>query len=133
MTFLYATKVRMHDTDAAGVIYFANQFRMAHEAYEAYLDSVGISVRALMESGCALPVVHAEADYTAPIQVGDTLQIQVSADAIGETSYKILYRFLKGPDVAVGSAQTVHVCIDLKTRRKKKLPDPIRAALKKIT
>lgn len=133
MTFIHSTQIRMSDTDAAGVLYFAHQLRLAHEAYEAFLDSAGLPIRGLLAGDCHLPIVHAEADFTAPLRVGDRVEIDVSVDSIGETSYKILYRFRKDKEVAVGSAQTVHVAVDAKTGRKRKLPDDLRAALKKLT
>ena len=34
MAFAYYYTVRFQDTDAAGVVYFANVLRICHEAYE---------------------------------------------------------------------------------------------------
>jgi 1,4-dihydroxy-2-naphthoyl-CoA hydrolase len=125
--------VRLHDTDAGGVVYFAHQLRIAHEAFEAFLDSVGIGVARLIDDGCHLPIVHAEADFTAPLRVGDLVTVEVAADRIGETSFTVLYRFLKSGRTAAGNARTVHVALDAKAGAKRKIPEPLRAALKSLT
>ncbi len=39
--FTYKTKISLHDTDAAGIIFFANQFKIVHDAYEDLLESFG--------------------------------------------------------------------------------------------
>ena len=38
--FTYQTKIKLHDTDAAGVIFFANQFKIIHDAYESLLEGI---------------------------------------------------------------------------------------------
>jgi 1,4-dihydroxy-2-naphthoyl-CoA hydrolase len=131
--FKHRTTLRMHDTDAAGVIYFANQFRIAHEAFEAYLASAGAGIeRIIHASDYAVVIVHAEADYTAPVHVGDHLTVEVMADRIGDSSFAIAYRLIKDPDQVVGLAKTVHVSIDKKTWKKRSLPREVRAAIEKL-
>ncbi|MEE8405217.1 MAG: hypothetical protein V3S17_07475 [candidate division Zixibacteria bacterium] len=39
--YLHKLTAQVHDTDAAGVIYFANFYRMAHSTYEAFMESIG--------------------------------------------------------------------------------------------
>lgn len=31
--FTYKTQIRLHDTDAAGILFFAQQFEIIHDAY----------------------------------------------------------------------------------------------------
>ncbi|MFS8118916.1 MAG: acyl-CoA thioesterase, partial [Microcoleus sp.] len=45
MSFSYTRTVRFQDTDAAGVVYFANVLAMCHEAYEASLAASGINLK----------------------------------------------------------------------------------------
>ena len=41
--FISYNKVRMHDTDLAGILYFARMFRFAHDALEDLLEAEGIT------------------------------------------------------------------------------------------
>ena len=42
--FVYTRSIRFHETDAAGVVYFANVLVLCHEAYEASLAAAGIDL-----------------------------------------------------------------------------------------
>lgn len=121
--------IRLNDTDAAGVIYFASAQRIAHEALEEAFELKGLNLGEVLESGDTVtPVVHAEADYIAPIRLGDKLDIEVRCERVGDTSYVIAYRLLKGGQV-VAHAKTVHVAVARSTGAKKPLPDRLRKLL----
>lgn len=129
--FLHNTIVRLHDTDAAGRLYFAHQFRMAHEAYEAFLDHCGLGLPALIEKGrFVLPIVHAAADFRSPLRLGHELCIGVKPQRIGKTSFALVYRFTSDAKT-VGHVTTVHVALDARTGQKRPLPARLRAALQR--
>ncbi len=129
--FTYKTKVRLHHTDAAGILFFANQFTIIHDAYEDLLEKFGWSFRQMLGGKkFFLPIVHAASDYKTPLSVGDPIVVQISVGHIGETSFSFLYAIKRGSTL-VGSAKTVHVTVNAKTRRKIKLPASLRAALKR--
>jgi len=128
--YTYRTYVRMHDTDAAGVIFFANQLQVAHLAFEAFLDSVGLGLGAMIaEKDYRMPIVHAETDFKAPIYLGDELTIQLTAKRIGNSSFTLDYRVLNQDGLDVGSARTIHCAVDRDSWKKRPIPDEIRNAL----
>lgn len=116
--------VRMNDTDAAGRIYFADQFRIAHETFEEYMASIGHHFgKFLTEYPFMIPIVHAEADYRKPLLVGDVLRIEVQVGRLGRTSFALDYRLLRIADGAdVGNVRVVHACIDKTTGQPTPLP-----------
>lgn len=129
--FTYKTTIKLHDTDAAGILFFANQFRIIHDAYELLLEKFGWSFpKMLRQTNYFLPIVHAQSDYLVPLFVGDKITVSVRVGHIGKTSFSFEYILKRGKDL-VGSAKTVHVTIDQKTRRKTPLPDTLRRALNK--
>jgi len=77
-----------------------------------------------------LPIVHAESDYKTPLFVGDKIAIAVKVGHIGNTSFSFLYTLKRGKTL-VGTAKTVHVTINQKTRKKIPLPSTLRSALSK--
>lgn len=128
--FVYQTQVRLKDTDATGVLYFAEQFRMALEAFEEFLKERGFGWKELLESPYLMPVVHAEGDYMAPVRVGDMLRICLEVAKIGTTSVTLQYILKdveRGEDV--GKVQIVHVVIDRLTKKAVPIPDALRAIL----
>ena len=46
--YIYQTKIKLHDTDAAGILFFANQFKMVHDAYEGLLEMIGFGFAELI-------------------------------------------------------------------------------------
>jgi len=131
--FKYETTVKLYDTDAAGLIFFGHQFRIAHDAYQAYLESCGFSFgRVLDEGEMLIPIVHAEADYLEPVAVGDRLIIELTASRISTHSFVLRYD-LRGPDNAlVGTVTSAHVTVSRVGQAKLELPTDLRTALEKI-
>ena len=130
MEFTSESIVRLYDTDAAGFLFFGSQFRFAHEALENFLEHLGFPVGGLIRGREVLfPVVHAEADYRAPLAVGDRLAVKVSVDAIGERSFTIAYRLGLPDGREAGSAVTVHAALDPRTGASRTLPEAVRIAL----
>jgi acyl-CoA thioesterase FadM len=130
MEFTCEQTVRLYDTDAAGFLFYGSQFRIAHAALEEFLDHVGLPIGAVLRERAQLfPVVHAEADYRAPLTAGDRLTVRVGVRALGERSFTIAYRFLFPDGREAGSALTVNSALDTATGASRPLPEAVRAAL----
>ena len=124
----------MHDTDAAGILFFAKQFRFAQDALEDFAESEGYELhRVFHEEDFVFVVVHAEADYLAPLGVGDLLQVHLVIEKLGNSSITVGYKIYKTvPELTiVGTAKTVHVTLDSKTKNKIPIPQKFREKLQK--
>jgi len=128
MSFVYQRTVHFQDTDAAGVVYFANVLAMCHEAYEASLAAMSIDLRQFF-SGTegAIPITHASVGFFQPMYCGDRLSIHLTPTQSSHHSFSIDYTvFLENQfDKPMSTAQTRHVCIDLATRKRQELPEAI--------
>jgi len=130
MEFTCGQTVRLYDTDAAGFLFYGSQFRIAHAALEDFLAHLGLPIGVVLRERTTLfPVVHAEADYRAPLAAGDRLTVRVEVRALGERSFTIGYRFLLPDGREAGSVLTVHSALDTATGASCPLPEPVRAAL----
>lgn len=81
--FIYKRRIAFHETDAAGVVYFGNFFRLAEEAETHALASLGSIVS---RDGYLYPRVHAEADYMAPLRFFDKVAVHCHIIKTGSTS-----------------------------------------------
>lgn len=81
--FIYKRRIAFHETDAAGVVYFANYFRLAEEAETHALASLESIVT---KDGYLYPRVHAEADYHAPLHFFDEVSVHACITRIGSSS-----------------------------------------------
>ncbi len=125
MPFVYRRTVRFGDTDAAGVVYFANVLAICHEAYEAALAAVGIDLRTFFSGAeVALPIAHAAVDFFRPMVCGDRLEVHLTPKLVQESGFELAYEvFLEGRlERSVSQATTRHVCIDPATRSRRSLP-----------
>ncbi len=124
-------KIQLYHTDAAGILFYSKVFDLAFEAFDALLDSAGVSIDyIILESDFLFPYVHAEADYLLPLSVGQLVTIYASVERIGESSCIISYEIFTLEKKKAVSAKTVHVSIDKKTKQKIALPESLRTALK---
>jgi len=128
--FEHCFPIALHDTDAAGVLFFAHLFRHAHDAYEAWMARLGFPLDAVIRGGdLALPLVHAEADYRRPMRHGEKVGVTISVAELGEASFSIVYRFHVDGDKLAATARTVHVCIQPGEAGRRSLPESLSAAL----
>ena len=123
--FIYHRTVHFSETDAAGVLYFANLLSISHEAYEASLATLGIDLATFFRGqDWAVPIVHAEVNFYQPMVCGDRLQVHLTAHSLRDTEFECDYQiFIAGQERASSQATTRHVCIDGQQRRRRPLPD----------
>ncbi len=122
--------VRLHDTDAAGLLFFAHQFFYAHDIYEDLLRAIGLPMEELLaHSDFFVPIVHAEAQYLQGLKAGQELEATVAIENLGTTSYTLKYELMNLAGEVVGRAKTVHVSVDRTTRKKIALPLELRTGL----
>lgn len=136
MPFAYSRTVRFQDTDAAGVVYFANVLSMCHEAYEASLQASGINLNAFFcYPRIAIPITHSTIDFLRPLFCGDQQKIYVTPRQLKESEFEVAYEVYtfetSGGDVptvqeiCAARAFTKHVCIDAVSRSRAPLPDDV--------
>ena len=131
--YTYQTKIKLHETDAAGLLFFSNQFKIIHDAYESLLERIGFGFADLIRNQpFFLPIVHAEADYKSPLFVGDLIEIHIVVAKVGKTSFTFAYTLIDADQKTVGTAQTVHVTMDKATRAKIPLPPDLRSKIEEL-
>jgi 1,4-dihydroxy-2-naphthoyl-CoA hydrolase len=128
MPFSHNRTVRFQDTDAAGVVYFANVLSICHEAYEASLAASGINLKSFFNNPtAAIPIIHASVDFLRPMFCGDKLLIHLTPQQLGENKFEIAYQIVaaSSSEQQLAKAITRHVCINPITRTRTQLPEAI--------
>ena len=136
MPFTYHRTVRFQDTDAAGVVFFANILAMCHEAYEASLAASGININAFFcYPKIAIPITHSTIDFTRPLFCGDEVRIYVNPRQTKDSEFEIEFELFSvetaGQEItavqefSAARAFTKHVCIDSAARMRTQLPPDV--------
>ena len=121
--FIYDRTIYFRDTDAAGVVYFANGLSICHEAYEASLAASGIELKSFFRGGAiAVPITHASIDFFKPMFCGDRIVVSLVKTLLSPDSFQIEYQLFfdleSDEKKAIARALTKHVCIDSITRKR---------------
>ena len=72
------TELRIYyeDTDAGGVVYYANYLRYLERGRTEFLRERGLSIRKLHEQGYLIPVIRLEIDYLVPAVLDDLIRVE---------------------------------------------------------
>ncbi|HET6655952.1 MAG TPA: tol-pal system-associated acyl-CoA thioesterase [Gammaproteobacteria bacterium] len=130
MEFTWPVRIYYEDTDAGGVVYYANYLKFMERARTEWLRSLGIDQRELAEQrGLAFVVTEANAQYRKPARLDDALSVSVSIEAA--RGARIVFRQeIRRDDGALLCAGRIGVaCLDLKSFRPRSVPDDIRAEI----
>lgn len=130
MPFTYSRTIRLADTDAAGVVYFARTLSLCHEAYEAALAQAGVKLSQLLGAeGIIVPIAKSEAEYLRPLQAGEQVRITVAPEPLTEHSFAIRFEVFRAgtPEKLAARVRTEHVCTSPAKRARAPLPPPVAA------
>ena len=128
--FEHIFSVPLHDTDAAGIMFFAHLVRHAHDAYEDFMRAINFPLDRMIREGTQhLPLVHAEADYHRPLRHGETVWVRLRPAKVGHSSFVLEYRFTDDCGEPYASARTIHVSIGPSGSDAAPLPEGMRSAL----
>lgn len=119
-------RVCYEDTDAAGVVYYANYLRYMERGRNSYLRDLGMSVRKLQEEGVLFPVVEVNLRYRSPAFLEDELIVETRVARMGPGSILFDQRVFREGEADVLVEGTVRVaCVD-REMKPRRLPTKIK-------
>ena len=129
--YKYETVIRMHHTDAAGLVFYAEVFVLAHECYESFLEEQGMSLASMLTEGHYIaPIVHAKADLKAAMYMSDRITIEMELTRTGKSSYELAYTFTNQQGKITTEITTIHAVIDKNTSRPIRIPQEFEKVLR---
>ena len=120
-------KIYYHDTDAGGVVYYANYLKHLEEGRSEFCLSKGISMAESAKEGVIFPVVHLEIDYKSPARYGDIVRVYTRIEKLGFSSIHF-FQEIKNKDVLLVKAKTVWACVN-EALKPIAIPDKIKQRL----
>ncbi len=131
-THIYAIRVYYEDTDAGGVVYYANYLRFAERARTEFMREAGADHAGMLrETGLSFFVRRCEVDYLKPARLDDLLQVETQITTVGGASLEALQTVKRdGEDLA--RLKVKLACLN-QAGRPARLPERIHAALQNFS
>jgi acyl-CoA thioester hydrolase len=114
-------RVYYEDTDAAGIVYYANYLRFIERGRTELLRTLGHDQNELMKEGIAFAVRSASAEFLKPAKLDDLLTVETGIASLGRAQVTFAQRILRGQELLLDAKIRV-ACID--PLRGKPIPMP---------
>jgi acyl-CoA thioester hydrolase len=122
-------RVYYEDTDAGGVVYYANYLRFFERARTEWLRALGFGQERLAaEDGIVFAVRHVDIDYLKPARLDDELTVEAWIDEAGRASLTFGQRLLRD-DQVLSTATVKVVCLAGDNFKPVALPTDIRECI----
>jgi acyl-CoA thioester hydrolase len=133
MTFVWPVRVYWEDTDAGGVVYYANYLKFMERARSEWLRAFGFEQDVLRnEAGVVFVVRRVEIDYLSPARFNEQLEVSVRLHEMGRASLSVRQELLRG-STRLAEAVVTLACVDAVRFKPVKIPEPILQALAPAT
>ena len=120
--FGHTLRVYWEDTDAGGVVFYANYLKFFERARTEWLRSFGHSQQRLRdETGAIFVVAETAIRYLRPARLDDLLEVTVQVLEAGRATMLIAQQALRGAELLAEG--TIRIgCVDAQTLRPRRIP-----------
>jgi len=120
-----AVRVYWEDTDAGGVVFYANYLKYFERARTEWLRSAGVHQSQLQaELDCLFVVSEVSMRYLSPARLDDLLTITVAVAEQGKASMQLVQQAWRG-DTLLTEGRVRVGCVSATTLRPRRIPDGI--------
>jgi acyl-CoA thioester hydrolase len=124
-SFNWPVRVYWEDTDAGGIVYYANYLKFMERARTEWLRAIGIEQRPLQEDeGLIFVICDTQVEFKKPARYGDALTVTARIDEHTRATLRFTQQVLRGGvegELLVTGAIRV-ACLDAKSHRPRGLP-----------
>jgi len=127
--FVHRQRVYWEDTDAGGIVFYANYLKFFERARTEWLRALGIGQQWLKDEHALMFVVAATSvRYLRPARLDDALDVTVTVVAAGRASLDVAQQAWCG-DALLAEGDIRIGCVDAGTFAPRRLPKPVADAV----
>ena len=127
--FTLPIRVYYEDTDAGGVVYYANYLKFCERARTEWLRTFGVGQQALIdEQGLGFVVRSVQADYRASARLDDALEVITQVAMLRRASILFEQQLVRGQELLF-TARVLLASIDLRRQKPVAIPASLHALL----
>jgi acyl-CoA thioester hydrolase len=120
--FIWQVRVYWEDTDAGGIVYYANYLKFMERARTEWLAALGFELAALEAAQGVVFVVHrAEIEFRQPARLGDRLEATLELIELGRARMVALQQVRRGTSLLTEARVTL-ACVERATFRPVRIP-----------
>jgi acyl-CoA thioester hydrolase len=128
-TYHLAARVYYEDTDAAGVVYYANYLRFMERARTEWLSSLGFDLADVeREHGVVFAVHRVDIEYRLPARLGDRLDVTLALVELGRARMTALQEVRRDVQT-LSHARVTIACLDRAHWRPARIPPAVHARM----
>ena len=129
--FAWPVRVYWEDTDAGGVVYYANYLRFMERARSEWLRQRGLVQSTMAEDiGAILVVTSLQCNYIKPARLDDELTISVELTRLGKASMQMAQQVRRSIDnELLLSGEVKAACLDAQSWTPRRFPERLATAL----
>src|SRR5689334_16243498 len=95
--FTWTVRVYYEDTDAGGIVFYANYLKFYERARTEWLRSLGIQQQTLLDEESAIFVVRSAAiEYLSSARLDDEITLKLSIEKLGRASIQVAQQAWRG-------------------------------------
>ncbi len=123
--FSHAQRVYWEDTDAGGVVFYANYLKFFERARTEWLRAAGHSQQRLRDqTGAIFVVAETHVRYLQPARLDDLLDVTVELCEGGAATLLIAQQALRGGTLLAEGTIRI-ACVDAQSLRPRRIPIPL--------
>ena len=127
--FHHSMRVYWEDTDAGGIVFYANYLKFFERARTEWLRAMGFGQERLRhETGAIFVVAETSVRYLAPARLDDELQVTVHLVEAGRVAMTLAQQALRG-DTLLAEGLIRIGCVDAGTFRPRRIPNELLALI----
>jgi 1,4-dihydroxy-2-naphthoyl-CoA hydrolase len=89
--FINKTKIKFHDCDPAGILFYGRVYSLCHAAYEEMIESFKLPYDYWANENFIVPIIKSEASYHKPMKYGDEISVEVEVVQLKDSSFELEY------------------------------------------
>ena len=126
--FSYKLKVYYEDTDAGGVVYYANYLKFFERARTEAITEIGLTNKKLLDENRIFIIVKScNIEYKKPAKLEDQLEIKSSIISISNTSFKMRQKAFRDKELITDCE--IHLVIVDEKGKPSKIPEILKKKL----